>query len=460
MANCKLTIELDEPNRARTAGEPVTGSVIVTAEEDVNCKALVVTSGWSTHGRGNVASGEAERKTLFQGSWQSNKEYRYPFTLATAAWPPTYYGQFLNVSQSVTATADIPWAFDPKTVAEYRVVATSTPDDLSPTNNKPKSSSWIGWLFGSTILLFFLAAMLPLAMIITPIAVLGFGGYWFFMKFLPKQITGEVTFQVEPDSLTPGQSLRGTCEFTPKRNSAINAVTWTVRCAEVCTSGSGSNRKTHTQEVLNKTHPLMEAGTLVAGQRYRYEFAYELPATAPPSMTFTDNRIEWSSELRIDIPRWPDWAKNVPLVVKVAPSIPAASTFVASGDIAPSNQVVTPHDDDEPWLTEVLQQIFQSHHDPERLEVVLDAVRGQTFPIQVDTQGEVEEPYEAEIDDPGSWVSAIDTRRNARMVLFIPASFDARNIQWLSGWNSEASIHGFESETGRVIMQVAGPMAP
>jgi hypothetical protein len=133
MASCNLTIEIDEPSRVRVGGETVTGTVVVTAEKDVNCKGLEVSCCWMTHGRGNVARGDAETQTLYQGEWQSGQVYRYPFKLKSSTWPPSYYGNYLNVGHYIEARAKLPWKLDPEVQQEFPLVATETPADLTPT---------------------------------------------------------------------------------------------------------------------------------------------------------------------------------------------------------------------------------------------------------------------------------------------------------------------------------------
>ena len=174
MAACTLTVQLDDPTRARVGGEPISGTVIVVTDKEVQCKGLNVTSHWATHGRGNVAQGEVEVKTLFQGGWQAGQEYRYPFSLATATWPPTYYGHHLNVSHFVQADAEIPWSINPRATTEYRVIAVESPADLTPVDNKVAQSSWIGWAIGIVIIGLLFAAVIPRALIATPILAVGF----------------------------------------------------------------------------------------------------------------------------------------------------------------------------------------------------------------------------------------------------------------------------------------------
>ena len=144
MAACQLVINVDDPARPRSAGESITGTIIVRAEKPVNCKALVARCIWSTHGRGNVDMGVVDDSSLFEGTWQAGQEYRYPFKLNTAAWPPTYYGTYLNIGHYVNAQAKLSWATDPKAQVEFPVTAANAPDDLKPTTKPPKPAGAIG----------------------------------------------------------------------------------------------------------------------------------------------------------------------------------------------------------------------------------------------------------------------------------------------------------------------------
>ena len=64
MAKCDLVVELDEPDRVYHSEETVQGKVHVDVDSDVKCSGLVISCGWKTHGRGNVAMGKAE-ETVF-----------------------------------------------------------------------------------------------------------------------------------------------------------------------------------------------------------------------------------------------------------------------------------------------------------------------------------------------------------------------------------------------------------
>jgi len=453
MAACKLIVELDEPKRVRVGGEPISGTVIVKPDKDVRCKGLQVTSYWATHGRGNLARGDVESGTLFEGDWQEGKEYRYPFKLATAVWPPTYYGNFLNVGHYVAATANVPWSKDPYTSTEFAVTAKETPPDLAPTSNTVKKSGVIGWIIGIIVVGLLMAVALPMAAILLPLIGIGATGYWFFKIFLPRQLLGPIQYEVGPAMLSGGQTLSGTCEFTPRWSTRINGITWMVRCEEKCISGSGSNRTTHTHEVLSKVFQLSEPCQLSAGQLQKFAFSFCLPNATPPSLKFSDNEVNWTSEFRIDIPKWPDWVKNVPFIATCAPN----TTSADSPSLTPalSATIAAPTVDDDPWLTEVLQQVVQSEDDEDRLNAVLQAVKEQTFAITVNTQSEVDEPMESDVDeDGGTWVSAVDPIRNARLVLYITPSMNPEGMMWMSNLPVNALVIGLETETGRVMMRL------
>ena len=82
MAKCELSIELDEPNRVYHEGEKVQGVAHVKVDSTVKCTGLVLSTGWKTHGRGNVTSGPAEETTVFSGQWTQGNKYEYRFSLS------------------------------------------------------------------------------------------------------------------------------------------------------------------------------------------------------------------------------------------------------------------------------------------------------------------------------------------------------------------------------------------
>ncbi len=122
-----LRVVLDKTSYA--VGEPIRGLVEVENDKDCKCTALHVWAKWHTHGRGNTARGEAEKLELFQGMWTAGDHPSYPFQLPPLLGPLTYHGTELNVDWEVHATADVPWAIDPKGDAPLTLTRGSAPPE-------------------------------------------------------------------------------------------------------------------------------------------------------------------------------------------------------------------------------------------------------------------------------------------------------------------------------------------
>ncbi len=153
MTACKLRIHLDEPEKVRRGGDVVTGTITIQCEKDTNCKGLVVSTTWSTHGRGNIDTGIGEEVTLYQGLWQAGKEYKYPYSLKSASWPPTHWGTYVNVAHRVETRAKLAWATDPRGGIEFPVIVSGSPLDLQPTR-KQASGGVIGYLILGVVCIF------------------------------------------------------------------------------------------------------------------------------------------------------------------------------------------------------------------------------------------------------------------------------------------------------------------
>jgi len=445
MADCRIKIEFDESKRAYSGGEPISGNVVVIADSDVRCKGLKVTSYWATHGRGNATRGETDVAVLFDGDWLSGKEYRYPFKLATASWPPTHYGNLINVSHFVEAQAKLPWALDPKGIAKYSVVATDAPEGASPIA-KSKNSFWFTLLL-APIAIIFLFLFIPFLLLLVPLAgVIGLC-YWLIKIVIPGRITGKVQFLTQPAIVLMGDSITGSCEFTPKTTSPIYGITWTIKCIEKCVSGSGTKRSSHQHDFFSRVHTLAQAGTLKSGERQRFDLEFQLPATAPASMKLTDNEIHWSSEFRIAIPKWPDWVKEIPFVVKPTKHLPNQERLIENS----VNANVTSNE--EKWLTEVLRQVLQSEESPGRLEEVLEAIGTQAFRVTLDLQDESEEFIPLQFAEEGIWLLAMDPLRNIKVALFVSFDKEQNALEWTRNWQGDISIVGLEPVSKRVLMK-------
>lgn len=404
MAACDLRIAFDERGKTYVDGEPISGTVtVVVAEKDVKCKALVISTNWQTHGRGNIDRLDVASTEVFSGTWQAGQTYTYPFSLETGVWPPTYFGTLMNVTHSVKARAKIPWAFDAKASSEFPVACQRSQADVEQ-EQAQKSNSIILWIIGAVLLVVFAFAALFLVPFLLIIGALS----WFFLSYLPKSITGPVECSVTPLTSRPGEKLTGKICFTPKRNSKINGVFAKLVCEEVVVSGSGSNRTTHRHEVHSQKIELVEPGNLTAGKKYDLDFDIPIPPNAPPSMDLRDNDLKWKAELRVDIPRWPDFAKSFSVLVEPRQDVDGLAEQVEnSGNLGEA----------EEWYLEVLKQLKSTARDPENLRLVLEAIEGHRFNVRLRLKERVARPVEAEGIHGGVWMKAWDDRANQSYLL-------------------------------------------
>lgn len=478
MAKCDLSIELEDPERVRSGGETVRGSVHVRADADVRCNGLRVRTIWETHGRGNVTSGENNAQVLFQGDWQAGREYRYPFELTAARWPPTYHGHYLNLDHYVEARADIPWAFDPKTKHAFPVAAVDGPENF--TDNRATElhgcAGRVGGLVGGGIVL-----VVGLMFLLNPFfwvigALLGMGAavWWFFFRWLPKHRLGQVNYSLEAERLDPGKPLRGMLAVRPPRDVAVNAITWTVTAAEVCVSGSGSNRKTHRYTAFEQVQDVLPVGTIRGGRESKFPLRIDLPNRPIYSLDLNDNDLIWTATLRIDIPRWPDWKHTqtfqvVPAIEGAAPpatspplgEAPAAMSAVvahesvmAASAAAPTAAVASV---DEPAISfaETMRFFWEARENEAQIEQLLEAVVGLPMAVSAVIERRLLYDSGSSASQDGYVVWAHFTDPPTPLTLQIPKHL-ADEFDQFGGdqWDGRGSITGYDRRHRRVKIEV------
>ena len=131
MSKCNISIDLDAgERRIFSPGEAITGTVHVHANDDCECKALLVGCLWKTHGRGDNTQGQPDEQQVFSGAWTQGSDYSYPFELSAPNGPNTYHGHLLNLDWYARARVDVPWGIDPVDEEDFLLVTgpKSNPD--------------------------------------------------------------------------------------------------------------------------------------------------------------------------------------------------------------------------------------------------------------------------------------------------------------------------------------------
>jgi hypothetical protein len=345
MAKCEVEVVLESPEPTCRSGETVGGVVIVKLKAAVRCDGLKVACFWRTHGRGNRDEGDRSEQTLFTGEWLGDREYEYPFEFTVPSGPPTYHGHYVNVDWYVGAVADIPWAIDPKGEAEFRLeppdpverepVPWRTGDDRGRELQRaalhfPKGARvLVGCaMFGAFALgglSMFEVIRIPyvdspfeiFCLVGTTLAVVGGATLAFVLarnKMAAKKI-GDVDLQLGDTHPRPGGTVECALRFAPLEQVDLRPITARLLCVETAVSGSGTNRTTHRKEVVQEEHVLREA--LAVRPPEMVDVTYEVPVPRCDAFSFdaNNNSVKWFLEIAVDVPRWPDWVKRVPLTV-------------------------------------------------------------------------------------------------------------------------------------------------
>ena len=459
MAKCDLSIELDQAKTLHLGGGKIAGVLRVNADKDVNCKGLEIKTVWRTHGRGNVAMGEADAQTVFAGQWRAGQQEEYPFELQIAEWPPSYHGGFLNIDHYVEARAKIPWGFDPKASEPFLMQPTCGLDGAkvaaSGANQVAgKIGCIIGAVFACVFLCFGVLAVASGNLFFLPflmVPVLIGGGIWFFRVFLPKRALGEVKCELVGEKFSPGEQIVGELYVRPKKNVSINGISMLFSAQEVCVSGSGSNRTTHRNPFFEKNELLQEATVLQAGVEHRFPINVALPADAPYSIDLSDNNVTWTTSLRVDIPRWPDWTKELKILVVPSgePITPAAAAVPdESTTSAPSGGIT---------FAETASHLWAVRDDADQVDALVAAVTGLSLNLEAYVERRLlysgkEDPH---VFDDGYAVWAKHTDPPLPLVLYVPHSLaDEFEHAGRDLWSGRGTILGWDNDHRRLQIKL------
>ena len=362
MAKCELSIRLTGDKTRYRGGETVTGTVEVRTDAEVQCKGLTVECRWRTHGKGNTARGPAQEVELFQGTWRAGTTQQYAFSFELPHGPFTYHGHYLNIGWFIRARADIPWALDPK--AEEEIGLEPAPDIepqwanlVASVNDLPRAlraevqpplaagqpaapasrlSSALGagclailaipllGLIGIAIYqgialargeTHWMDALIWIGVTIVLVGALARGPLKVLRNRWAQKRLGDVGFDVEPLTLRRGQMLKVRFSCRPRQATPVNDATVRITAEERVTRGSGTNRSTYRQQVFSHEEALPLGRSLPAGLPFQREIEVPIPDDAPASFVASDNRLDWTVRLHLDIPRWPDWSEDRALLV-------------------------------------------------------------------------------------------------------------------------------------------------
>lgn len=334
MSKCDLSVVLEKEDAVFMPGDRVRGFITVDVNKSVTCTDLTVRLEIASHGRGNTWIDVKGSEQLFVGDWSPGEQQLYPFDFEMPAGPISYNGKYLNVSWYIRANVAIPWAFDPKTEKEILVKPGGTEPLLvgpAPIRALPMVAADAQAKIGTVVSLIVLAMSWGIPILIA--LMVGDEGVWIVVPIfgtlgtllaswilyqslrntIAQRRVGEVTFDVQMECES-GDEVPVVVSLNPPQPTEVRSAAVTVRAREIVVSGSGTNRTTYTHTVFEEVIDICGKQELAGPTTFNASF--HIPPDAPSSFSAPDNRLEWSAQLHLDLPMWPDWMKFVPFVVR------------------------------------------------------------------------------------------------------------------------------------------------
>ena len=346
--HCELWIELERGERVYGAGDPVRGAVVVEVSKDCRCDGLHVELGWYTHGKGNSVEQTCAQTRVFSGEWRADEQARFPFEFRLPNGPFTYHGHLLNLDWYVWASADIPWAIDPKIEEDILVASRALDQPLDyPVTDKSLTITSAGTLSpGRTALLIVSAVLLSATALLVVRAAL-FGdpllavtavvtgllgallGASPMRKMLAEQKLGPVQVEIVPQHVVPGDEMVCGVSFRPPGAVTLKRASVHLVGVERVVYNAGTERMTYTHTFFSWQELLAEGPVeLPAGRYTQLQGGVRLPPDAPLSLDVGDTEVAYTVEFHLDIDGWPDWVRKYHFVV-IPPrrALPSAASW-------------------------------------------------------------------------------------------------------------------------------------
>lgn len=504
MSKCDIQIMFDRPERQFRSGELVTGKVNVRVNKDVNCRGLLISGYWKTHGRGNRDDGNYDETNVFSGEMQAGQSYEFPFEITAPSGPLTYRGKLINVDHYVRVRVDIPWAIDPKQEDEFILLPspadgiTAGPSALATRLGGNKSASagsnsaarLIGLGVSVILLVVFTRVFLPhnvLGILVLGIGSLVLAGIAFrrLRNVLAERRLGQVDLTLESALVAPGQKLPVNLSFTPTKNGTVREVTASLTGKEIAVSGSGTDKTTHRHTLHEQKVTLDGPTKFTVKTPVLFSGVVQVPETNAYSFNVGENQVNWSLAVRIDIPMWPDWFRLTPLQlvppehlsvdendarqVEVVNS--QAETVVEQPAIGQANAIqqevsmqteaaepkmpaAAPPGNTSPMLLEAIRLLSKVDRYSDDHDRILDSIKRDTFELTVAVE-RIVSSYER-FEDPsyqgGKTISGVISGTDHAIQVNMPRSSNDKVSRLHSGdtWRGRGRVVEWDALYGRL----------
>jgi hypothetical protein len=334
MAKCDLQILLDRPDRTYKFGEPISGAIKISTQEDFHCRKLTLIRAWKTEGRGNHASG-GEEGMIFadEEEFKAGETKEYPFRFVGLAGPASYQGHYLSVDWYLRAQLDIPLTVDIKHEEKFFLIPGETSEKIllgveEHLQDAPETTSALQERMSMAKVLAIPCLVIGLIMISVSgwyhlalavgLALASFGGWHTFLLFrniLAQQKLGQVEVQILPEKLSAGEQVE--CRvLLPKHHAArLQKILATVKGEERVVSGVGNHKTSHTHTIHEYALEQNDSNIIPVENKMQFIFSLHIPDKAPSTFRAPDNALLWVIRVQLDIRDWPDWVQEFPVTV-------------------------------------------------------------------------------------------------------------------------------------------------
>lgn len=351
---CDVRILFDRSNRTWRGGEAVSGRVIVSVNQETKSNGIRLTHTWKTHGRGNSDSGPKETELLQEaGILLPGQNLEFAFSFLAPQFPVTYHGHLISIDHYVTADVDVSWARNPSAEEDFIVLPGEVPAQFTGARDKvvslkPEANQSIGMIAKIIIFMLLGALLVAVAMLATlllPVVLIVVVWLWLKSQALKMRL-GKVELAMPVKIVAPGESWPLTLKFTARRSFMINSISLKISGIESAASGSGTDKTTHTHQLLLESHLIREPGMVEAGETVEESFQIPFPDSAAFSFETSDNSIKWTAEVRIDIPRFPDWTSTETLQLVPIEFVSGYSPAITSGNRGETQGLLVSEEDE------------------------------------------------------------------------------------------------------------------
>jgi hypothetical protein len=504
MSKCDITIEFDRADYVYRGGDTVSGTARVVVNKNMTSRGIKFSHFWKTHGRGNTNTGEVQEEMLAQDAQLvAGETFSFPFSFESEKEPITYRGNYINIDHYVKIQVDVPWARDPKLEAEYILLPGVPPRLESDLEEEPEEGSqsmpWYAWLIVGRLVMFLLTTTLILALIAClPLILPFYLPFYIYGKLKAKAIAkrlGEVELETAEQTLAPGGTWKTRLRFTPKRDVRINGIRARLKVNEVAISGSGTNQTTHIHSVHDETITIEPEGVLAVGKPFDQVIEVPLPetrvlnnGTTAYSFHSGSNNINWSTEIRIDLPGIPDWKEEehfevipvefldpasakpispgqqpaaAPVASPAAAPVPTASAPATAAPASPAAvaPIPTPVTPASPILALVSQLADPSNTGSERTQLI-ESMQGKSFPVTVDVERSVSTFTSNDGDQykNGYTITGVIAGSQQAVELFTlnERSAEVRDLRRGDSWSTSVSVSRWDTLYNRLVLLQTG----